>query len=1047
MSDQISTSQGAYDGIDASYPVPFWADVDRAENLAAESVLPVGAKRGPPDTELLPRKSRRVDVSPESSRPIPSATKADTHPPETFSSQYLFRGHHGQDLEPFVICHSTRVQPELDGLEIARGVQWELCRGILSADWTWDDVGRKVNKLKGSNALIAPVVRDIMQGTPALTYSSWERGLWREFDREAKAMVENKCRGLGLMGSFEGVPDYYGGNLKLTVRLLDMGENQIPGVRLEPPEMSGSHHLARELGSVSVLALRDDKDGALARHWACRKFILCGRTYVALPPKDKKVYLIETDEDHERDAQAWCGDQHRVSYDEYLRKNNPLHLNGDQPLAKYFTRLNLYLSTSIPALELDSKNMFFIGDGYADGWSKEQNPPTRMVMTDGCGWLNRAAAVKIRARLQYGCLPVAYQGRIAGSKGMWVLHPTDDSPEPRIWIRDSQKKIQLGRLLRAHRIFDLVAASLPSSPARLSGQSITTLANNGVPASVFFRLQEQGLRDLVVPCMDWSRPNATAYLWSRIADVSNVPRSRLQRLAAGASRALGLEKRRYEHDGISAAFDPHSGRNLLNGEPVIVAEAAMELLQAGFDPLTSPHLSSKIHNLIKSAMESYLKGYRIPLTTSSEAYLIPDPTAKLHEGQVYYKSSRDPGGPLREEVVVGRYPMRKSSDMQKVTAVDVLDLADYVDILVVPIRGSRSFASLLAGGDMDGDEVIIIRDPVIVSSFENQADLPIPEGFLVQNFEQETQTATEFGKRLTPMTFAQAQRTFQEEALAGFRQDKVGAYSSYHDTALYNWGLDDPRTRRMANITAILLDASKSGLRLRKQVEERDRLFFSRLPRAKCFDAQNGHARPGKPPFVLDSLLVSGLAIKDELQARFETEVATHLHNDQVSTDDDIQEPYRAMSVASIGVGPIAVAIASDLKVLRDRILELRARFQESNQQFARARDESRLVHQQGKKGLTKKPDEVRLKIMHEFRQPLDGLQCLGLGNIDEIKASYAFALGYKFGFSMAFRDICEIKRKAVMKQGPFNRVAVIDEARSMDESARRLFRHLGGQG
>jgi RNA-dependent RNA polymerase len=98
-----------------------------------------------------------------------------------------------------------------------------------------------------------------------------------------------------------------------------------------------------------------------------------------------------------------------------------------QPFAKYLTRLSLYLSTSIPALEFSIDNIYFIEDQCealasllwlvsqraldADGWFKAQNPPSETIMTDGCGFLNRAAALKISAKLKYAeRIPVAYQG-------------------------------------------------------------------------------------------------------------------------------------------------------------------------------------------------------------------------------------------------------------------------------------------------------------------------------------------------------------------------------------------------------------------------------------------------------------------------------------------------------------------------------------------------------------------------------------------------------------------------------------------------------------
>ncbi|KAJ7731214.1 RNA dependent RNA polymerase-domain-containing protein [Mycena metata] len=901
-----------------------------------------------------------------------------------------------------------------------------------------------------------------MLGTASRECSSHELALWQELDREFKATVENKSRGLGLMGEFEGVPDYYGGKIQCTIRLLSAAEGEPPKVRLEPLQMTRSNHLARELGSVSVIALRDDQDGALVKEWAGCKFILCGRTYLALPPKSSKVYLIETNEDHNRSPQEWCGDQWRTSYDEYIRKNNPMALNANQPFAKYLTRLNLYLSTSIPVLEFASEHIEFIDDKYADGWTKDRNPPTETIMTDGCGFLNRAAALKISAKLKYERTPVAFQGRIAGSKGMWIIDPKDDSPEPRIWIRDSQRKIRLSRLLRPQRIFDLLAASKPSAALHLSAQSIVILANNGVPSSVFSKLQEKGLRELITPLMDWKRPNATAYLWDAVNNIAGVTRSRVQRLAVGASRALGFEKRAFDDD-ADLAPDPnnarepaHIGKNAHSGEPLVVPESAMDLMQAGFDPIKSPFLSKKLHSFIKSTMEAFLTRYRIPLVTSLEAFIIPDPTGLLKEGEVFYKSSREPNGALRAQVVVGRYPMRESSDMQKVTAVDIPELAQYLDVLVTSIRGSRSLASLLAGGDTDGDEAIIIRDPDIVGPFQNRPVVPIPDGFLTKNFERLVETVTNFGQRLEYMPISDAQRAFQNEVVGGLRDGKlIGIYSLFHDAAVYEWGLDDARTRRMAHMTTTLLDASKTGLRLKNEVKESDNHTFARIPRAKCFDSEKGETRQRNPKlgsFVLDSLLTTGKATRDELQAKFENEVATHLRIENKEPEDlDLQAPYYRMVRASVGDTPLALALFQDLASMRRQILELRRQYEVSRKQFAKSKakegDPQQHWEANRKKKRAKKDDHYLLPIMRDFRRTPEGIQYLHLlGNLDDIKSSYAFTLGYKFGFSMAFGNLCEIKRRAEMERGSFNRVAVIDDAKSMGGPARRLLKHMGDQ-
>ncbi|KAK7063554.1 RNA-dependent RNA polymerase [Favolaschia claudopus] len=868
------------------------------------------------------------------------------------------------------------------------------------------------------------------------------------------------------MGEFEGVPDYYGGNIQCRVSLLHAGDGEEPKLRLEPLEMTRSTHLARELGSVSVIALRDNKKGQLVKQYARRKFILCGRSYVALPPKDNKVYLIETNEDYDRVAQEWCGDQHRISYDEFLRRNNPLKHNANQPFAKYLTRINLYLSTSIPVVEFAMEGIVFIDDLYAAGLTRA-TAQTEQIMTDGCGFINRAAASKINAKLQYERLPVAFQARIAGSKGVWIIHPSDDSTIPRIWIRYSQKKIALNRpnnLARGHRIFELLAVSKASLSAHLSAQSLIILSHNGVPSEVFTALQKDGLENLIRPLMDWRRPNATAYLWNAVNEVSNVTRSRLQRLAISASRALGFEKRRFEELELAEDSDmvdfenedtTHTGRNSWSGEPLALSEATMDLLQAGFDPLKLPVLSGKLHHVIKATMETFLSKYKIPLDTSFEAYMVPDPSGLLHEGQVFYKSSLDPDGPLRGEIVLGRYPMREPSDMQKVMAVDIPELAPYLDVLVVPIQGSRSLASLLAGGDTDGDEVIIIRDPNIVGPFQNQAFVPPPADFLSTNFERRVQTVTEFGRKLQALDVKKAQPMFQEELLIGLSDAKVGIYSKYHDVAAWEWGLDDRRTRRIAQMTATLLDASKTGLRLKPDVGLRDQGVFNRIPRPHCFDTKDGIQRKRKlGPFVLDSLLAAGTSQKDQLLQQFEKTTAIHLgvrenrpdlepHVDLDNPPDpDIEGAYHRLT--QIGKESNA-SIAEDLEAIRAHIHPLRVKYKDLIQELAKEKDKQQDQPQSNQEHGNKPFENAMLGLIRNFRQPVKNLKILHLiGDVDEIKASWAFHLGQKFGFSMAFRDICELKRTAELKCGPFNKVAIIDDAKSMAAPARRLLKHMG---
>lgn len=198
-------------------------------------------------------------------------------------------------------------------------------------------------------------------------------------------------------------------------------------------------------------------------------------------------------------------------------------------------------------------------------------------MTDGCGFLNHAALHSIVKYLGYESLPAGVQGRIDGSKGFWILHPTDQSTQPKIWIRESQNKIKNSSFDRAHTIFDLLEPSRPSASIALTAQSITNVFANGIPASTLIRMMEDGLENEIGPLLEWDKPYAMVFLWAAINKLGNVSGSRTQRISTAMNRAMGLQGRDWGQDGISSdvvetADDAptYTGRNKHSGGKVIL---------------------------------------------------------------------------------------------------------------------------------------------------------------------------------------------------------------------------------------------------------------------------------------------------------------------------------------------------------------------------------------------------------------------------------------------------------------------------------------------
>lgn len=145
--------------------------------------------------------------------------------------------------------------------------------------------------------------------------------------------MENQGRGLGLMGEWHGVKDWYGGQIQQLARLeKDDHSKGGPGkfkVTLEPLEKRRSHRYGRFYGSRRFIQLRVpeeflQKDGERVTEFLTAKFIICGRTFYPFCSKEGSIYLVETNENHDRDSGEWSGDQFRMSFQDFINWHNPI---------------------------------------------------------------------------------------------------------------------------------------------------------------------------------------------------------------------------------------------------------------------------------------------------------------------------------------------------------------------------------------------------------------------------------------------------------------------------------------------------------------------------------------------------------------------------------------------------------------------------------------------------------------------------------------------------------------------------------------------------
>ncbi|KAF7965380.1 hypothetical protein HWV62_44091 [Athelia sp. TMB] len=986
---------------------------------------------------------------------------------------------------PNIISSDPKAQRVMDHKKISWGVQWEIARGVASRGasgqakplWTWADITpQKLDKLRGLNAAAAWKVPYVILGRPVPQTCSNSRTLniLRELDREQLALMENIGRGLGLMGTYEGAPNWFGGQIQQIVRL-----NKGPTgfyTTMEPLESTRSHRFGRFLGSRRFVQMRIDSN-ALQRErdeviaYLSRDFIICGRVFRPFTSKDDSVYLVETTLNHElRLPRAEEGDNLRVSYGEFIQWHNPLDRNFGQAISKWEARWPLGLSTSRPVLEFDESDIEVIDDIYSPSVILGKKPTAEQTMTDGCGFMNDAAFTMIfkSGVVNLPHRPISVQGRFCGAKGMWILHPVDRSPQPKIWFRLSQKKISLPIPLdRSHRIFELLCPSRVVAPSHLNMQVISNMSHNRVPDEAFVRVINEDLDAIIKPLTNWGSPQFLVGVTRTVHQVGRIQGARLQRAAPGSTRALGLGRDFHREEELDVDFDPdsqlsstpnpiYSGRCRFSGAPVSAHENAYEMLLAGFQPLQSEPLYKKMKSITKTAIEASVKKYHVTILQSLEAYILPDPTGELGEGQVYFRSSQSLTDPetgsvfttLLGEVIVGRNPTRLPSDLQKVTAVDCAALRDYYDVIIFSTKGDRSLASLLAGGDYDGDTAMLFWAKWLVNHFTNSALSQPPPGLVDEMFTRDVKSVAEFVKGLEGRTRPEAHMELRKLAFIGLVDSKVGLLSNFHDVAVYQHGYGSEKAQFNQ-----AMDAQKGGLRLNPTAfKTLQRQYGGRRPDCMVHTEYSGPGfnimpEPSGAParrdvsqtaFVLDHLVEAGNALREKYLIEFEKPTIGSTF--RWMRDKDLLQPHldakewASAMTRELGSDRFEVEL-SYLESHVQRIYEAHQKYWSSKN----AKNSTPIKPANKRQKSSESSSSATTELARQFVEGPEGQSNFRIPNLVSIKASYAYTKCSEFfAFSVAFRELCDIKAKASGHYIPT--LGIMSEAMSVQPSFVRIY-------
>ncbi|KAI9012006.1 RNA dependent RNA polymerase-domain-containing protein [Phycomyces nitens] len=625
--------------------------------------------------------------------------------------------------------------------------------------------------------------------------------------------------------------------------------SKAPVLTLWVPKITASNRLFRKFGEDRFLEFKLSKNLRPTAIKDSLNFLLAplvfmNRVFRFLFIKDDRLVFFATEGEGIRP----------ISIRQVINWHIPLKENATMTISKFASRMSLGYSNSTPTIIFQPNMIHYIDDIHASAQGEEET-----VMTDGCGIISCAAMRKIMGSQYIEELPCAIQGRIAGAKGVWILTPEIEFESGEwIKIRASQNKFQTclpqddmdNQTDPIHYTFDLVKGSICIYPSKLNTQFIQAISAGGVPKDAFIEILHEYLQKLVTIVLESKNIKLLREWVIKTGSVMNgrweVDAAEKDMWKDTSSDSWHTDYNSGEENFSSDTLVPNAGKanywrcNAYSGLPASLYDSTVRMIDSGFD-LTNPFLANKITNIFRDTMRMIMTKYRIEIQQSCTLTCVPDPTGLLEEGEIFFQLSRrrvDEKSAIRSSIVLGdvlvtRNPCGLKSDVQKVTAVDCPGLRMYTDVVIFPVKGLRSLASKLSGGDYDGDIVFCCWDDRLVKPFTNSPVLPTPERASAA-FEQNTNTISQvvFKDKKDVLQ----ERTLQENFISVAVPDGIlGKYDNWRTNLTEDTSFDNDDVNYLAHMCARLVDASKQGLTIKPSVLQRDRSDFLKVPQSKWF--------------------------------------------------------------------------------------------------------------------------------------------------------------------------------------------------------------------
>ena len=489
------------------------------------------------------------------------------------------------------------------------------------------------------------------------------------------------------------------------------------------------------------------------------------------------------------DALTQRPDRCPMSVGDFINFHAPIEHNIDSTDLKLFARFKLGLSKTTPTVILQQQHFRSVPDKIGtDGVS---------ILNDGCAMMSPSLALAISKHMGLNEMPSAFQGRIGGAKGLWLVDYTDI--ESRAWwieITPSQNKIEPHPKDRdvcdEYRQFEVSDYAKPPQQTALNTQFLTVLSDRGVEGEALKRCLEEQVYEYYDTelCAAMSRP-ALLKAWT-------------QKYHRSARDSNGVD--------TTGAF------------PRDRSEKINVLVDAGF---SAQECTAPIREQLRSCMRDHLNLWaeKLKIEVRGEStflFCAPDPSGTLKPGEVFCSLSQGWTNPRNGAVsyfvhdimgLVARNPANHPSDIQRVKFVFKPELQSYRDVLIFPSVGVRSLASLLSGGDYDGDKCLAIWRPDLVKGFTNYTLGP-PDHITAESCglirrSQRLSTLMPHGINVESVnSFLLSSFDFN------LKPSLLGICTNAHEKLVYNTSLTNKGAIKLAALASFLVDSRKQGLEL-----------------------------------------------------------------------------------------------------------------------------------------------------------------------------------------------------------------------------------------